>query len=581
MTNLAVGTILYGWSGNEFNSSAGTVGSEVIIYTTTTQLNTAIGDKVYNIYGEEIDTVTGVEVFGDYERDLSANNYLGMWESSQGTSLDTTVQANTKYISNLSDGTDTYVIKDVEARTSITNKQDILVSGTNIKTVGGTTLLGSGNIAFPTVDQTYSAVSTNAQSGVAVKSAIDAAISSVYKPGGSVAFASLPTLGSTNEGYVYNVTDAFTTTSSFVEGAGVSYPAGTNVAIVITDQTNYYAWYLTSFSTLVYTTSATPSPGDAIYNFEFTLTDDTIKSVESDYSSILWKSDGVTLTATRQSSNDTNSTTYKFDTLTGAFQPLLVSGTNIKTVNNESILGSGNINISSGSTYTAGTGIDITNNAINVTSPVLINTSTGNNSITILGTKSSITNAMNIGYSSSVTRPGIAIGNNSSISGNENWACVLGTGAGAESARCGVAIGSYAQVKANYAIQIGGSLDTTSAVNSEANTMKVYNGISNYKLLGSDGTIPNTRLNVMTGSDGTNAGTKGAVPAPTATDNTKFLRGDGTWATPTMPTVDQTYDGTSTNAQSGTAIAGAGFLTNKATSPYSWVISNTASGKMV
>ena len=37
-------------------------------------------------------------------------------------------------------------------------------------------------------------------------------------------------------------------------------------------------------------------------------------------------------------------------------------------------------------------------------------------------------------------------------------------------------------------------------------------------------------LNAFTGSDGTNAGIKGMVPAPTATDNTKFLRGDGTWA---------------------------------------------------
>ena len=34
----------------------------------------------------------------------------------------------------------------------------------------------------------------------------------------------------------------------------------------------------------------------------------------------------------------------------------------------------------------------------------------------------------------------------------------------------------------------------------------------------------------MTGADGTNAGTLGVVPAPAATDNTKFLRGDGTWA---------------------------------------------------
>lgn len=34
---------------------------------------------------------------------------------------------------------------------------------------------------------------------------------------------------------------------------------------------------------------------------------------------------------------------------------------------------------------------------------------------------------------------------------------------------------------------------------------------------------------VMTGADGTNAGTSGLVPAPAATDNDKFLSGDGTW----------------------------------------------------
>ena len=92
---------------------------------------------------------------------------------------------------------------------------------------------------FPTVDQTYDGTSTNAQSGVAVKSAIDTAISSVYKPAGYVSFASLPTPASTNLGNVYNVTDAFTTDSRFVEGAGKSYPAGTNVVIIDAGSSTY------------------------------------------------------------------------------------------------------------------------------------------------------------------------------------------------------------------------------------------------------------------------------------------------------------------------------------------------------
>ena len=54
----------------------------------------------------------------------------------------------------------------------------------------------------------------------------------MYKPSGSVAFAALPELSSTNVGHVYNITDAFTTTDNFVEGAGKKYSAGENVAII-------------------------------------------------------------------------------------------------------------------------------------------------------------------------------------------------------------------------------------------------------------------------------------------------------------------------------------------------------------
>ena len=69
------------------------------------------------------------------------------------------------------------------------------------------------------------------------KTEIDGMISSVYKPAGSVAFASLPALSDNVLGNVYNVTDAFTTTTDFVEGAGKSYPAGTNVVVVNTGTT--------------------------------------------------------------------------------------------------------------------------------------------------------------------------------------------------------------------------------------------------------------------------------------------------------------------------------------------------------
>ena len=64
------------------------------------------------------------------------------------------------------------------------------------------------------------------------QSDLDAAIVGALKPKGSVVFASLPALTAANLNNVYNITDAFITTADFVEGAGKSYPAGTEVAII-------------------------------------------------------------------------------------------------------------------------------------------------------------------------------------------------------------------------------------------------------------------------------------------------------------------------------------------------------------
>lgn len=72
-------------------------------------------------------------------------------------------------------------------------------------------------------------VPTDYRTEAQVQEAINAAVAGVYKVKGSTAFADLPTEGNA-AGDVYNVTDAFTTTDAFKEGAGGEYPAGTNVA---------------------------------------------------------------------------------------------------------------------------------------------------------------------------------------------------------------------------------------------------------------------------------------------------------------------------------------------------------------
>ncbi len=67
---------------------------------------------------------------------------------------------------------------------------------------------------------------------VYTKVEVDAKTSSAYIARGSVLFANLPAAEEANVGDVYNVSDAFTTDETFLEGAGKSYPAGTNVTIV-------------------------------------------------------------------------------------------------------------------------------------------------------------------------------------------------------------------------------------------------------------------------------------------------------------------------------------------------------------
>jgi len=85
---------------------------------------------------------------------------------------------------------------------------------------------------------------SNFQTETQVDNKISAALVGALKPSGSVTFAKLPAPAAGTLNNLYNVEDAFTTTADFVEGAGKSYPAGTNVAIINagTDDTPSYKY---------------------------------------------------------------------------------------------------------------------------------------------------------------------------------------------------------------------------------------------------------------------------------------------------------------------------------------------------
>lgn len=107
-----------------------------------------------------------------------------------------------------------------------------------------TAVAGDGSVygAIKTVENSVTTLSSNLSNNYYDKSttdskisdAVSAAISSTYKAAGSVASVEAISVDAAHEGFVYNMSAQFVTTEAFVEGAGVTYPAGTNVVVIET-----------------------------------------------------------------------------------------------------------------------------------------------------------------------------------------------------------------------------------------------------------------------------------------------------------------------------------------------------------
>ena len=285
---------------------------------------------------------------------------LSETEAYEFTDTDTALQEK------LTQGTgitiDNNTITNAGVRSIATGSTNGNISVNTNGTIADVAVKGLGSAAYKDVTSTYSDTGTDPVTGTAVKSAIDAAISSVYKPAGSVAFASLPTPVKAVEGNVYNVTDAFTTDSRFIEGAGKEYPAGTNVVIINTDGTTYKFDVLagmvdlSNYQTLITSTNKIPAS-----NVSGLATVATSGSY-NDLSDKPYIPEDITIDQT-YSATSTNAQSGK--AVAGAIstkQDTLVSGTNIKTINNNSILGSGNISVDSLPTQTGQSGKFLTTN---------------------------------------------------------------------------------------------------------------------------------------------------------------------------------------------------------------------------
>ena len=126
--------------------------------------------------------------------------------------------------------------------TSLTGKPSIegheLASGN--QTAASLGLATPSDISTATADmatQTW-VTSQNYATTSNVNTLISQAVSTVYTPKGSLAdISTVDTVAESGKvGDVYNITSEFTTTASFVEGAGKVYPAGTNIVLVTVEE---------------------------------------------------------------------------------------------------------------------------------------------------------------------------------------------------------------------------------------------------------------------------------------------------------------------------------------------------------
>lgn len=272
----------------------------------------------------------------------------------QNSAVAVRFNATSESISNLQLKADT---NESNISTLTNSKQDKLISGTNIKTVNGNSLLGSGNVSIPviTVDSAISKTSTNPVQNKVISTALDtkqnkltssdtiftlkdATNTMQVKYGNTVVSSSL--ILSTQDGIGLDVN--FDTINSTSTKAVMS-------KTIYTELSKKQDKLVSGTSIKTINNTSILGSGNIsipIITVDSAITSGSTNAVQS----------GAVYTANQNLANTVNAYhTELNDKITDLYSQLntkqatLVSGTNIKTINGKSILGSGNITIEGGS----------------------------------------------------------------------------------------------------------------------------------------------------------------------------------------------------------------------------------------
>lgn len=157
----------------------------------------------------------------------------------------------------------------------------------------------------------------------------------------------------------------------------------------------------------------------------------TVELTQAEYDGLAVKDPNTFYIITDATAGDLSNyyTKQQTDTLLGGKQPTLVSGTNIKTINNESLLGEGNIDIQGGGgkAIEAGSNISITHgetaNTINCTLPIREGSHPSQKGIIVGDSECSSTGPYSISFGHNADAGGaysLCMGSNSSCNGQQS-----------------------------------------------------------------------------------------------------------------------------------------------------------------
>ena len=217
-----------------------------------------------------------------------------------------------------------------ELNTNLSQKQDKLVSGTNIKTINGQSLLGNGNIEITggsTEGPGTETIETDALSLMTYGKAVEQ---------------------NSEQGTVGNIVD---NASCWATVNPVSVTEGQEYTLTM-DGT--WMWVFTYDDSDNFVSSLTTGSEGNPQTFTFTPDTSNIRFGCYDANRALTY---CTLTTTRTTGGGIDTSKFATKADLAKKQNTLVSGTNIKTINGMSMLGSGNISISGGSSGGSGSNV--------------------------------------------------------------------------------------------------------------------------------------------------------------------------------------------------------------------------------